>query len=118
MDLPAHNLEENLHRLKAMPLQFEPGSQWQYFLATDLLGWVIGQLEGDTLPNIIKREVTDAPGMHNTTFEIYNTSLQATPYLQSGQRMAAHEILAVGSGCARLSPERAITSNAWYSAGA
>ncbi|MFU9136842.1 serine hydrolase domain-containing protein [Erwinia tasmaniensis] len=118
LDLPAHNLEENLHRLKAMPLQFEPGSHWQYSLATDVLGWVIGQLEGDTLPNIIKREVTDPLGMHNTTFEIYDTSLLATPYLQSGRRMAAHEILAVGSGCARLSPERAITPNAWYSAGA
>jgi CubicO group peptidase (beta-lactamase class C family) len=118
LDLPAHDLEENLFRLGAVSLQFEPGSQWQYSLATDVLGWVIGQIEGDALPNIVKREVTVPLGMHNTSFHISNASLLATPYLQSGRRMAGNEILPVGCGFARLATERATVSDAWHSAGA
>ncbi|WP_325079772.1 serine hydrolase domain-containing protein [Klebsiella aerogenes] len=118
LDLPAHDLEENLHKLGAVPLLFEPGSRWQYSLATDVLGWVISQIENDTFANIVKREVTDPLQMHNTAFHISDESLLATPYLQSGRRMTDNEILPVGEGVARLSPKRATTSNAWYSAGA
>lgn len=83
-----------------------------------MLGNVLSRVEGESLAHIFKREVTDPLGMHDTVFHIADKSALATPYLQSGRRMADNETLAVGDGLARLSTARATTPGAWHSAGA
>ena len=36
--VPDYDLDEAMHRLASLPLQFEPGSAWNYGVSTDVCG--------------------------------------------------------------------------------
>jgi len=62
------SLNENLRRLAEAPLLFKPGSAWNYSLATDVLGAVISQVEGKSLPDVVDEQVLMPLGMSHTGF--------------------------------------------------
>jgi len=68
MDLNDMMLEENLGRLASVPLLYKPGTQWKYSIATDVLGAVIEQVTGMSLPEAVHMLVTDPLDMHDTDF--------------------------------------------------
>ncbi|MEP3687142.1 MAG: serine hydrolase domain-containing protein [Sulfitobacter dubius] len=68
LDQPGLSLEENLARLAAAPLLFEPGTAWHYSLATDVIGAVLEQLHGQPLETVLRRVVLDPLGMSETSF--------------------------------------------------
>jgi CubicO group peptidase (beta-lactamase class C family) len=45
---PARNLEEFGARLAKLPLDFDPGTRWQYSVAADLMGLVIQRVSGQS----------------------------------------------------------------------
>ena len=51
-----------------LPLLFEPGSSWNYSVATDVLGRLIEVLTGETLDVALRRLVLDPLGMDETDF--------------------------------------------------
>jgi len=51
-----------------LPLLFEPGSSWNYSVATDVLGRVIEVLTGEPLDVALRRLVLDPLGMDETDF--------------------------------------------------
>ena len=51
-----------------LPLLFEPGSSWNYSVATDVLGRLIEVVSGEPLDRAIKRLVLDPLGMEETAF--------------------------------------------------
>ena len=52
----------------AQPLIFEPGTSWNYSVATDVLGRVIECVTGESLDVALKRLVLDPLGMTDTAF--------------------------------------------------
>ncbi len=73
-------LEENLRRIAAAPLLFEPGTSWNYSLATDVLGAVVAKAGGASLPEVVSRKVTAPLKMKDTAFIAKNPSRLVTPY--------------------------------------
>ena len=53
-------------RWASLPLLFEPGTAWNYSVATDVLGRVIEVLTGETLDQAFSRIVLDPLGMTDT----------------------------------------------------
>ncbi|MCW2680538.1 MAG: beta-lactamase [Frankiales bacterium] len=53
-------------RWASLPLLFEPGTAWNYSVATDVLGRVIEVLTGETLEQAFSRIVLDPLGMTDT----------------------------------------------------
>jgi len=78
-DQPGLSLEENLARLTRAPLLFEPGSKWNYSLATDVLGGVIAKAGGAPLPEVVRRLVT-GPLDSDASFSPPAANRLATPY--------------------------------------
>ena len=79
---PLIPLEENLRRLARAPLQFAPGSQWAYGMSIDVLGGVLGAIEGD-ISNVqaaVDRYLGDELGMTDTRFGVTDPSRLAHPY--------------------------------------
>ena len=75
-------LEENLRRLARAPLQFAPGSKWEYGTSIDVLGGVIGAIEGD-ISNVdaaVIKYVSGPLGMKDTRFGVADASRLAHPY--------------------------------------
>jgi CubicO group peptidase (beta-lactamase class C family) len=79
---PVIPLEENLRRLAKARLQFAPGTKWEYGTSIDVLGGVLGAIEGD-ISNVdaaVSKYVSGPLGMKDTRFGITDVSRLAYPY--------------------------------------
>ncbi len=61
-------LRDDVRKIAAIPLQFEPGARWRYSVATDVLGALIEEVEGKPLGEIVAARVTGPLGMGSTTY--------------------------------------------------
>lgn len=79
---PLVPLEENLRRLSRAPLVFAPGTAWRYGMSIDVLGGVLGAIEGNVsdLEAALRKHVLDPLSMDDTRFTPTDPSRLATPY--------------------------------------
>jgi CubicO group peptidase (beta-lactamase class C family) len=116
------SLDEEIRRIAAAPLVYEPGARWGYSLATDVLGAVIARVAGEPLPDAVRRLVTTPLGMRDTSFLVEDAARLAVPYLDGKPepaRMADPQLVPFrGAGVIRVSPSRAFDRTAFPSGGA
>ncbi|MFF4535296.1 serine hydrolase domain-containing protein [Streptomyces aureus] len=53
-----------------LPLQFEPGTQWNYSVATNVLGRIVEVVSGQDLDDFLHRRVLGPLGMTDTGFQV------------------------------------------------
>ncbi len=113
--------DENLRRLGQVPLFYAPGTQWEYSLATDVLGSVIEHVTHETLSAAVRRLITEPAGMRDTDFRPTDRSRVSVPYLDGDpvpRRMQAQTFAAIPTGIVHFGPERAWTPGTAESGGA
>lgn len=66
--VPGSTLAETCAVYARLPLQFEPGTQWNYSVATNVLGRVIEQVSGQALDEFLADRVLRPLGMTDTGF--------------------------------------------------
>jgi len=64
------DLEELIKLLAGIPLQFDPGSAWNYSVATDILGAIIQRVDDRPLDEAIAARITRPLGMDDTLFQV------------------------------------------------
>jgi CubicO group peptidase (beta-lactamase class C family) len=64
----------------ALPLLFEPGSEWNYSVATDVLGRVVEVASGQSLDAFFKERIFDPLGMSETAFQAVDPQRLAALY--------------------------------------
>lgn len=62
------DLEETCNRWAGFPLVFQPGSSWNYSVATDVLGRVVEVVSGMPLDEFIRTRITEPLKMTDTEF--------------------------------------------------
>ena len=67
---PGYTLEDMVNELGQLPLEFEPGSAWNYSVATDVLGYLVEVISGQSLPEFFQEHIFEPLGMMDTGFEI------------------------------------------------
>ena len=65
---PGKNLAEMMKVLAQLPLSFHPGTQWEYSVATDVLGRVVEVVSGESFGAFLARRIFQPLGMHDTDF--------------------------------------------------
>jgi CubicO group peptidase (beta-lactamase class C family) len=78
---PTASLTDMVKRAAAMPLLAQPGEQWNYSIASDVLGHLVAMLSDTDLPTAMRERVTVPLGMNDTTFTVPTNKLS---------RFAAH----------------------------
>jgi CubicO group peptidase (beta-lactamase class C family) len=73
------DLEEMIKVLATIPLQFDPGSSWNYSVSTDVLGAILQRVDDAPLDEIIARRVTAPLGMVDTHFQVPADKLERVP---------------------------------------
>lgn len=114
------SLDENLARIAQVPLAYEPGTQWSYSLATDVLGGVVAKAGGGTLEEVVRREVTGPLGME-AAFRIGDRARVATPHADGATGavpMADPHALPREPSPMIFSPSRSFDERAYASGGA
>jgi CubicO group peptidase (beta-lactamase class C family) len=120
LDASGLTLDENLRRLSAAPLLFEPGTQWHYSIAVDVLGAVLERVTGSSLPELVRGLVTAPLGMESVRFSVPAHTVLATPYGDGSPQplaMTASFELPFFGGAIRYSPDRAFDAKAFASGG-
>ncbi|MFE5401629.1 serine hydrolase domain-containing protein [Streptomyces sp. NPDC056580] len=67
---PGKDLAETVEVYARMPLQFEPGTQWNYSVASNVLGRVIEVVSGQPLDEFFAERILRPLGMTDTGFHI------------------------------------------------
>lgn len=65
---PTFDLEACMRRLAAQPLLFEPGTRWNYSMATDVCGALIERICDVPLDHALRSRVLEPLGMEDTGF--------------------------------------------------
>jgi CubicO group peptidase (beta-lactamase class C family) len=65
---PKEDLAACCDRWAGLPLLFQPGSEWNYGVSTDVLGRVVEVASGQPLDRVLKERIFDPLGMNETTF--------------------------------------------------
>lgn len=115
-------LDEEIRRIAAAPLIYEPGTRWGYSLATDILGAVIAKAAGEPLPGAVRRLVMAPLAMRDTAFLVDDQARLAVPYLDGKpepSRMQDPQLVPFrGAGIIHVSPSRAFDRASFPSGGA
>jgi len=69
------SLADACDRWASMPLLFQPGREWNYSVATDVLGRVVEVASGRSLDEFLKERIFDPLGMDDTGFFVPESSL-------------------------------------------
>jgi CubicO group peptidase (beta-lactamase class C family) len=56
--------------LAQIPLEFDPGTQWNYSVSTDILGILVERISGLSLPEYFQRHIFAPLGMTDTFFQV------------------------------------------------
>ena len=70
MPRSGYTLQDMVDQLAQLPLEFSPGERWNYSMATDVLGYLVEVLSGQSLPDYLQSTIFEPLGMVDTSFEI------------------------------------------------
>jgi CubicO group peptidase (beta-lactamase class C family) len=65
-----NTLQTMIDDLAKLPLEFQPGTRWNYSVATDVLGYLIEKISGESLPDYLQKNIFSPLGMNDTCFSI------------------------------------------------
>ena len=63
-------LEEMVQKLAGVPLDFSPGTAWNYSVSTDVLGYLIGVISGQPFDQYLRAHIFEPLGMPDTDFHV------------------------------------------------
>ena len=70
------NLQEFVNVLSTIPLEFSPGTAWNYSVSTDVCGYLIEVISGKTLDMFLEEEIFQPLGMADTGFYVPSSKIQ------------------------------------------
>ena len=73
------SLDEFIGALAEIPLQFDPGTVWNYSVSTDILGAVIQRIEGKPLGEVFAERLFGPLGMTDTHFRVPDEKVNRLP---------------------------------------
>ena len=79
------DLAECCARWAELPLAFQPGTEWNYGVSTDVLGRLVEVVSGMTLDEFFRTRIFEPLGMTDTDFHVHGESLDrfATLYVRN-----------------------------------
>ena len=72
---PGKPLSEMMKTLALLPLSFQPGTQWEYSVATDVLGRLVEVVSGESFGTFLSRRIFEPLGMVDTDFWVPEAKL-------------------------------------------
>ena len=63
-------LDGFIDKLSQLPLEFAPGSAWNYSVATDVLGYLVGKISGIPFDEFLRQRIFEPLGMVDTAFHV------------------------------------------------
>jgi CubicO group peptidase (beta-lactamase class C family) len=65
-------LDEMVALLGKLPLEFSPGTAWNYSVSTDILGYLVGRISGQKFEDHLRTKIFKPLGMVDTDFHVHS----------------------------------------------
>ncbi|MEH6404082.1 MAG: serine hydrolase domain-containing protein [Sneathiella sp.] len=98
------NLSDIVDRLGALPVLFEPGSQWSYSMATDVLGRLVEIWSEQPFADFLEASLFKPLGMKDTTFHVAQQDITRLTTNYSIKEEKLSDPIDIGSSSTYLSP--------------
>ena len=72
-------MKEFVAKVAALPLEFDPGTAWNYSISTDILGAVVEKLSGQSLDAYFAEHILGPLGMNDTAFVVPTEKIDRVP---------------------------------------
>ncbi|WP_198027985.1 serine hydrolase domain-containing protein [Bradyrhizobium murdochi] len=131
LDQPEVTTAEAMQRLASVPLGYQPGTGWEYSLATDVLGAVIEKVTGNSLETFVTERIAKPLRIESFVFNppeaLRSRFVQVTRPAQVTGALGTGYVPVMGpeavpfpptKGTASLDPNRAFSPTAYNSGGA
>ena len=69
-------LRTMIDTLAKLPLEFSPGTRWNYSVATDVLGYLVEVISGMSFDAYLQKRIFEPLGMHDTGFQVPARSVE------------------------------------------
>jgi len=63
-------LDDMIAQIARVPLEFSPGTAWNYSHSTDVLGYLVGKISGEPFDEFLRKRIFEPLGMSDTGFNI------------------------------------------------
>ena len=63
-------LKDMIEKLAEIPLEFSPGTAWNYSVSTDILGYLVEVISGQSLDVFFRERIFEPLGMSDTSFAV------------------------------------------------
>jgi len=101
---PGADLAECCDRWAALPLLFQPGSEWNYSVATDVLGRVVELASGMPLDRFFAERIFEPLGMNETAFWVTPEKADRLAALYAADPTTGSAVRFDAMGAAALEP--------------
>ena len=64
-------LDSMVEQLSKLPLEFSPGTAWNYSVSTDILGYLVEKLSGQKFEEFVRTKIFKPLGMVDTDFHVH-----------------------------------------------
>lgn len=64
-------LDTMIAQLAGIPLEFSPGTAWNYSVSTDVLGYLVGKISGMRYDQFLRANIFEPLGMADTDFHVH-----------------------------------------------
>jgi CubicO group peptidase (beta-lactamase class C family) len=72
---PGYALRDMVATLASMPLEFSPGTRWNYSVSTDVVGHLIELISGQSLDDYLREHVFEPLDMRDTAFAVSDSQV-------------------------------------------
>lgn len=73
---PDYTLQDMVDALAGLPLEFSPGTRWNYSVATDVAGYLVEVISGQGFDAYLQEHVFQPLGMQDTAFTVADAQLE------------------------------------------
>lgn len=63
-------LDDMIAQLGSLPLEFSPGTAWNYGVSTDVIGYLVGKISGQSFPDYVRERILKPLKMFDTDFQV------------------------------------------------
>lgn len=105
---PGADLASMCEQAAALPLLFQPGTEWNYSVAFDVIGRVLEIVSGQPLDELLRTRLLAPLGMHDTEFYVPEAKHQRVAKLYGAHPATKQAVLLDELGQAALQPPRVL----------
>lgn len=96
--------DDYIARLAELPLEFSPGSRWNYSVSTDVLGIAVERISGMSLGDYFAQHITGPLGMNDTGFDLPDDAVDRLADAYAYRPGKPPKLIETGSESAFLKP--------------